>query len=244
VVHVGGVGHVVHVVHVGQVEHELHGGAGGHVVHVDGLGHVVHVGHFEHELHVVCVGHFEHELHVGGFGQVGKLVVVVVVVVFETGGAEQLQHPEVMCVKFIYVVPPPQIGRVGHVVQELIVVVVMVVSVMVLTEPVYTVVISVVVTVNVFGAGHVSDFECGQLDDGVQGGRVGVYHRTDVVSPSPRSRFLASATKRPSNVAKSKNFIFQSTALAQSNTEKSKTTKESGNEGEKEKEKHMRNQLQ
>jgi hypothetical protein len=57
-----------------------------------------------------------------------------------------------------------------HVVQVLTVVVVVVVSVMV--EPVYT----VVVNVNVLAAGHVSDFECGQLDDGVQGGRVGVYH--------------------------------------------------------------------
>jgi hypothetical protein len=75
-----------------------------------------------------------------------------------------------------YVVPPPQIGLVEHVVQELIVVVVVVVSVMILTEPVYTVVMSVIVTVNVFCAGHVSGFECGQLDDGVHGGRVGVYH--------------------------------------------------------------------
>jgi hypothetical protein len=55
--------------------------------------------------------------------------------------------------------PPPQIG-------VPIVVVVVVVSVMVLTEPVYT----VLVTINVVCAGHVSDF------DGVQGGRVGVYH--------------------------------------------------------------------
>ena len=148
-----------------------------------------------------------------------------------------------MFVKFIYVVPPPQIGLLEHVVQELIVVVVVVVSV--ITEPVYTVVISVVVTVNVFCAGHVSDFECGELDDGVHGGRVGVYHRADVVSlapqvtgdvapvvqpflpppSSPRSTFLASATKRPNNVTKSKNFIFKSAALAQSNTEKRKRQK-------------------
>lgn len=74
------------------------------------------------------------------------------------------------------VVPPPQIGLLGHVAQDLIVVVVVVVSVITLTEPVYTVLISVIVTVNVFGAGHVSDFECDQLDDGVHGGRVGVYH--------------------------------------------------------------------
>jgi hypothetical protein len=184
--------------------------------------------------HVVHVGEIEHDVHVGWLGQVGKLVVVVVVVVvvLETGGAVQLQHPEVMFVKFIYVVPPPQIGLLEHVVQELIVVVVVVVSV--ITEPVYTVVISVLVTVNVFCAGHVSDFECGELDDGVHGGRVGVYHRADVVSlaprvtgdvapvvqpflpppSSPRSRFLASATKQPNNVTKSKNFIFRSAALA------------------------------
>ena len=160
---------------------------GGHVVHIDDeVGHVVDIEH------VVHIGHIGHELHVGEIGQV-----VVVVVVFETDGAVQLQHPEVMCVKFIYVVPPPQIGLL----QELIVVVVVVASVMTSTEPVYTVLISVTVTVNVFGAGHVDDFEY----DGVQGGRVGVYHRADVISlvlqpslppPSlPRSKFLASATK-------------------------------------------------
>jgi hypothetical protein len=99
----------------------------------------------------------------------------------------------------------------------LIVVVVVVVSVMVLTEPVYT----VLVTINVVCAGHVSDFECGQLDDGVQGGRVGVYHLADVLPPppSPRSRFLTPATKRPNNVTKSKNFIFRFAALAERNTE-------------------------
>jgi hypothetical protein len=146
-------------------------------------------------------------------------------------------------VKFIYVVPPPQIGLLEHVVQELIVVVVVVVSV--ITEPVYTVVISVVVTVNVFCAGHVSDFECGELDDGVHGGRVGVYHRADVVSlapqvtgdvapvvqpflpppSSPRSKFLASATKRPNNVTKSKNFIFQVCGIGPKYTEKRKRQK-------------------
>jgi hypothetical protein len=56
-------------------------------------------------------------------------------------------------------VPPPQIG-------------VPTVVVVVVVEPLYT----VVVTVNVVCEGHVSDFECGELDDGVQGGRVGVYH--------------------------------------------------------------------
>jgi len=61
-------------------------------------------------------------------------------------------------VKFIYVVPPPQIG-------------VPTVVVVVVVEPLYT----VEVTVNVVCEGHVG-FECGELDDGVQGGRVGVYH--------------------------------------------------------------------
>jgi hypothetical protein len=56
-------------------------------------------------------------------------------------------------------VPPPQIG-------------VPTVVVVVVVEPVYT----VLVTVNVVCAGHVSDFECGKVGDGVQAGRVGVYH--------------------------------------------------------------------
>jgi hypothetical protein len=85
-------------------------------------------------------------------------VEVVVVVVVEVYPGEHFEHVETLVVVVVVVVevyPGVHFEHVG----KLVVVVVVV-------EPVYT----VLVTVNVVFAGHVSD------DDGVQGGRVGVYH--------------------------------------------------------------------
>ena len=108
--------------------------------------------------------------------------------------------------------PPPQIG-------------VPTVIVVVVVEPVLT----VLVTVNVVCAGHVSDFEYGELGNGVQADVVSLAPQVagNVLPPPPlpRSRFLAPATKRPNNVTKSKNFIFRSAALAERHTEGRKRQK-------------------